>query len=95
MSTGVQPEGADRAVFMKGGTLPKIYNVDVSILSANGTQTYEIVAESPEEALAIYNSGGGDFVMEEVEITSLEKPDIGDFYEVEESNINKGGLPCQ
>jgi hypothetical protein len=64
-----------------------IYNVNVDVESARGSQTYEIIADSPEEAHAEYNSGGGEFVCEEVEVTSLSKPEVSEFYVVEESNL--------
>lgn len=51
--------------------MPK-YHIDVDIKNANGTQCWEVEAESPEEALRKYNDGDGEVVHEEIEVTELE-----------------------
>jgi len=59
------------------------YHINTSIKSASGFQTWEIEADSPEQAFELFNSGEGNVVQEEVEITELEKPDIDDVEEIE------------
>lgn len=64
-----------------------IYHVGTDVEDANGSQTWEIEAESKEHALELFNSGEGDIVIEDVEVTRLSTPELSDVYEVEESEL--------
>lgn len=63
------------------------FHVDVDAETCNGSQTWEIEAESAEKALSIFNSGGGDIIGEEIEVTRISKPDLSDFYKVDQSHL--------
>lgn len=65
-----------------------IYNIETEVESTHGTQTWEVVADSPEEALELCKNGECKFVDEELEVTHLSYPDVSDVYEVKESNVS-------
>lgn len=65
-----------------------IYNIETEVESTHGTQTWEVVADSPEEALELCKNGKCKFVEEELEVTHLSYPDVSDVYEVKESNAS-------
>jgi len=59
------------------------YHINTKIKSAKGFQTWEIEADSSDNALELFKNGEGNVVEEEIEITSLEIPDIDDVELVE------------
>ncbi len=46
------------------------YRVDVDVESASGFQTWEVEADSPEQALVKLKKGDGDIVENQIEVTS-------------------------
>jgi hypothetical protein len=52
------------------------YIVTVDVIHATGTQSWEVEADSPQDAIDKYNKGGGDFLFEDIEVTDLAEPDI-------------------
>lgn len=59
-----------------------------SVLEANGSQTYYVDADTPEEAAKLLKETGGELYAEEVEVYALSEPeaagetttdDFGDF----------------
>jgi chromosome segregation ATPase len=52
------------------------YLLTCGIKEASGHQCWTVDADSPEDALAKFKAGEGDFYAEEVEVTSLDEPDI-------------------
>lgn len=60
------------------------YRVDRDVENASGTQTYEVEAESKEDAREKFNNWEGDVVCEEVELDpSSDEIPLADVYEVE------------
>ena len=51
----------------------KKYYVTADVTKAAGWQTMVVMAESAEEALALVNSGEGEFHDQEVEVTDLDE----------------------
>ena len=61
----------------------RTFELNVDIISASGTQTYNMEAESAEEALDLYNRGEANCVDEELNIEKMGRATIEDVYEVE------------
>lgn len=57
------------------------YEIMVDVESAEGWQLWRVEANSKEAALKKFNDGGGDCICENVEVTSLCKPTLGDVTE--------------
>ena len=49
----------------------KTYQFTVDITEANGYQTFEIAANSPEEALKKIKAGEGNIISEDIEVQGL------------------------
>ena len=64
-----------------------IYNLDVEGTEFNGTQTWEVEADSAKKAIELFESGEGVFVCEEIEVSNHRKPELDEVYEVESSNV--------
>lgn len=62
----------------------KKYWINADIRSVNGTQLWQVEADSPEEALEAFNNGSGDVVHEEIEVQSLEEVTLDDISEQRE-----------
>lgn len=62
------------------------YFIDVEVKRACGTQIWEIEADSPEDALAKFQEGGGDIIQEELEVLSLEEVALDSVREAGEGN---------
>lgn len=58
----------------------KKYRVDVEVKSVVGHQTIEVAAHSKEEALYVYNTGGGEFIHDDLEVQDSEEVSVDDFY---------------
>lgn len=58
----------------------KKYRVDVEVIEVHGHQTYEVAAHSKEHALHVFNTVGGEFIDEELEVQSSEEISVNDFY---------------
>lgn len=54
--------------------MKKSYLITVKVLAARGHQVFELKAESAEEAVKLFNDGGGEFVTEEVSVTDIGEP---------------------
>lgn len=52
------------------------YIVQTQVKSAEGWQHWHVEANSPEEAIANYKAGKGEFAEEDVEVVSLEEPEV-------------------
>lgn len=52
------------------------YIVTVDVLAATGTQTWEVEADSPQDAIDKHNKGIGEFLFEDIEVSELAEPDI-------------------
>jgi len=50
--------------------MPK-YMIPVDIISAEGTQIFSVVADSPKEALSLFSEKGGELEWEDVEVTTI------------------------
>lgn len=60
----------------------KTYHISTSVKEVHGTQVWAVQAESPSEALAKYESTGGEFVAEEIEVQRLAEPTLEDVQEI-------------
>lgn len=58
------------------------YLITLDVITASGFQQFSVEAESPEEALAKFQNGGGLFEDQEVEVTELRTPSLADVQEV-------------
>ena len=56
----------------------KKYLIRVPVERAHGEQLYEIEADSPEEALALYQTGDHECVSEELEVERCGEPEINE-----------------
>jgi hypothetical protein len=50
----------------------KTYHFDVPVACAEGTQTFAVEAESPEEAMRKLRNGGGEIIAQEIEVQDLD-----------------------
>lgn len=64
--------------------MPK-YRIGLSVENASGTQWFTVEADSPQNAVDVYNKHGGEFEFEEIEVTELSKADVGCVELVEET----------
>ena len=60
------------------------FRIEAHVDAAHGTQTFKINAETKQDAIDIFNKGGGDFVEQDVEVVSLDPVSLEDVYEFEE-----------
>lgn len=49
----------------------KRYLITVDVKQARGSQQFAVEAETPEEAVALFNAGEGEYVSEEIEVVDL------------------------
>lgn len=61
-----------------------IYRVDRQVDLAEGSQTFEVHANSKEDALKKLKRGEGDMILDETEVITLGDYDLSDVYEVED-----------
>lgn len=61
----------------------KKYHMALSVRSVEGTQTWEILAEDPKDALSRYKKGEGKLIDEELDVGGLHEPELGDIWEAE------------
>jgi len=59
------------------------FRVRCDVDNVNGYQSWIVEASSKEEAILKYEKGEGEFEAEELEVTSLDPPDISAVEEVE------------
>ena len=52
------------------------YLIETAVLRAEGSQTWVVEADSPEEALERFDSGDGDIVESNVDVTAIGDPVI-------------------
>ncbi len=52
------------------------YEINVTVSSAQGHQTYAVEAESPEAVIAEFERNGGEFLEEEVEVMDFNSPEV-------------------
>lgn len=54
--------------------MKKNYLITVDVLSAKGFQQFEVMARSESEAIKLFADGKGEFIAEEIDVTSIGKP---------------------
>ncbi len=62
----------------------KKFNIPIEINSASGSQTFQVKADSKEEAIKLFNQGEGKIVESDVGVDSLEELDPSMIYEVKD-----------
>lgn len=68
----------------------KKYILSTAIENASGIQRWTVDANSPEAALKIFKAHGGEFLDEEIEVTSLCEPEvIGQIVDDEEKGVDE------
>jgi len=60
-----------------------LYRLRVPVERASGEQIHEIEADSPEEALALWETGEHECVSEELEVDKIGEPEIEEIKEDE------------
>jgi len=58
------------------------YRVDRECTGFNGTQSFKVVADTPEEAVEKFNNGVDEFIEEELEVTNLAKVELSHIYQI-------------
>ncbi|MCK5604918.1 hypothetical protein KAR91_23715 [Candidatus Pacearchaeota archaeon] len=56
------------------------WNLDVDITRASGWQTWQVEADTKEQAIELFEKGDGDVIAEEIEVTNLENFDYSTIY---------------
>lgn len=60
------------------------FRIDRDVVSAEGTQTFEVEAENLEEAIKKFDAGESEIVEHEVEVVALSHFDNADIYEYQD-----------
>jgi len=58
------------------------YYIDVDVIKASGSQTWEVEADSPEQALVELKKGEGDIIDTDIEVISsgIDNATVDEFY---------------
>lgn len=56
----------------------KRYQLAIPVVEATGTQFWEVDGFSPEDAVARYKAGFGEFIADELEVQVLGEPEVVD-----------------